>query len=115
MLGATRMPPRVIAQFAAAEPNSAENWLEYYRRLTERSALSCAPNNSPEFGYKMSPAFASVTERVRVPAGISTLYLIDGSVVNVPEDLIVEVSIEDAAAFGMRGWERLAPYNAGRR
>jgi hypothetical protein len=26
---------------------------------------------------------------------------------NVPEDRIVEVSREDAAAFGMRGWERL--------
>jgi hypothetical protein len=27
---------------------------------------------------------------------------------NVPEDRIVEVSQQDAVAFGWRGWERLA-------
>ena len=45
---------------------------------------------------------------MRVPDGISTLYLIDGSAMNVPEDRVVEVSQQDAVAFGMRGWERLA-------
>ena len=92
---------------AALAPKSpAENWIEYYRRLTE--AAAAIPNNAPEFGYKISPAFAGAKERVRVPDGISTLYLIDGSAVNVPEDRVVEVSAADAVAFGWRGWERLA-------
>ena len=86
--------------------SSAENWLEYYRRLTE--AAAAIPNNAPEFGFKISPRFAGAKERVRVPDGISTLYLIDGSAMNVPEDRVVEVSQQDAVAFGMRGWERLA-------
>jgi len=98
----------VIAQFAAAKPSSAENWIEVYRRLAEGSALPAVPNNSPEFGYKISPAFAGVTERVRVPDGVTTLYLIDGSAMNVPEDRVVEVTQQDAVAFGQRGWERLA-------
>jgi ketosteroid isomerase-like protein len=45
--------------------------------------------------------------RVRVPDGISNLNLIDGSPLLVPPDRIVEVSADDAAAFGMKGWERL--------
>jgi hypothetical protein len=100
----------VIAQFAAAEPSSAENWLEYYRRLaeTEGPSLAAIPNKAPEFAYSISAPFAGAKERVRVPDGISTLYLIDGSAVNVPEDRVVEVSHQDAVAFGQSGWERLA-------
>jgi hypothetical protein len=85
--------------------SSADNWLEYYRRLAE--AAAAIPNNAPEFGFKISPPLAGARERVRVPDGVSTLYLIDGSAMNVPEDRIVEVSAADATAFGMRGWERL--------
>jgi len=98
----------VIAQFAAAKPSSAENWIEVYRRMAEGSALRAVPNYSPEFGYKISPAFAGAKERVRVPDGITTLYLMDGSAMNVPENRVVEVSQQDAIAFGQRGWERLA-------
>jgi len=43
-----------------------------------------------------------------VPEGVSTLYLIDGTSVLVPDDRIVEISKEEAVAFGQRGWERLA-------
>jgi hypothetical protein len=98
----------VIAQFAAAKQSSAENWIEVYRRMAESSALPPGPNYSPEVGFRISPAFSGAKERVRVPDGISTLYLIDGSAMNVPEDRVVEVSKQDAAAFGQRGWERLA-------
>jgi hypothetical protein len=94
---------------AALTPkSSAENWIEVYRRMAEGSALPAVPSYSPEFGYRISPAFAGAKERVRIPVGISTLYLIDGSAMNVPEDRIVEVSQQDAVAFGQRGWERLA-------
>jgi hypothetical protein len=100
----------VIAQFAAAKPSSAENWLGYYRRLAEAqgSALAAVPNKAPEFGYKISAPFAGAKKRVRVPDGISTLHMIDGFSMSVPENHIVEVSGEDTAAFGMRGSERLA-------
>jgi hypothetical protein len=98
----------VIAQFAATKPSSAENWIEVYRRMAESSALPAGPNYSPEFSFKISPAFAGAKERVRVPDGISTLYLIDGSAMNVPEDRVVEVSQQDAVALGQRGWRRLA-------
>jgi hypothetical protein len=33
---------------------------------------------------------------------------IDGTSMLVPKDRIVEVSADDAAAFGHRGWERLS-------
>jgi hypothetical protein len=100
-----------IAVWRAMRPISgAEAWLEYYRRLNEAEgpALAAIPNKAPEFGYKISPAFAGAKQRVRVPDGISALYLIDGSAMNVPEDRVVEVSQQDAVAFGQRGWERLA-------
>jgi hypothetical protein len=71
----------------------AENWIEFYRRLSEADGL---------------PLARRATERVRVPDGTTTLYLIDGSQMLVPENRIVEVSKEDAVAFGQRGWERLA-------
>ena len=85
--------------------SSAEHWIEYYRRLAEAAAI---PNNAPEFGFKISPPFVGAKERVRVPDGISTLYLINGSAVNVPEDRVVQVAKQDAVAFGQLGWERLA-------
>ena len=66
---------------------------QFYRRLNEAAV--------PE------PA-TSALERVRVPDGITTLYLIDGSQLQVPENRIIEVTKEDAVAFGMRGWKRLA-------
>ena len=93
---------------AALAPKSyAENWIEYYRRLAgaERSALHLVP--SPEFDCQITPVATSAKERVRVPEGISSLYLIDGASLLVPEKRIVEVSKEDAIAFGLRGWERL--------
>jgi hypothetical protein len=71
----------------------AENWIEFYRRLSEAGA---------------PPLARGATERVRVPDGMSTLYLIDGSQLLVPENRIVEVTKEDAVAYGTRGWERLA-------
>jgi hypothetical protein len=92
-----------IAVWRAMRTTPADNWIEYYRRL----AAVSAPNNEP-FGFKISPPFADAKERVRVPDGISTLYLIDGTAVNVPEGRVVQVSKQDAAAFGQRGWERLA-------
>jgi hypothetical protein len=88
--------------------SSADNWIEYYRRLAEGLALAAVSNAQPKFGYQISPPAARAKERVRVPDGISTLYLIDGSAVNVPEDRVVQVSKQDAVAFGQRGWERLA-------
>jgi hypothetical protein len=91
--------------------SSAENWIEFYRRLAEAEGLARDAIPTPGFGYLISAPFAGAKERVRVPNGISTLYLIDGSAMNVPEDRIVECSKEDAAAFGMRGWDRLAVEN----
>ena len=61
----------------------------------------------PEFGYAVT-APAVKKHRIRVPQGITTLYLIDGTSMLVPEDRKVEVSAEDATALAMRGWERLA-------
>ena len=70
----------------ANEQSGAENWIEYYRRLSEE-------------GKK--------TFRFRVPEGDSHLILIDGRTILVPTDRIVEVSKEDAVAFGQLGWEGL--------
>ena len=95
---------------ALAPKTPAENWIEYYRRLNEAAGTLPEQRSSekkPEFGYEVTPR-AIKKHRVRVPEGISTLYLIDGSPLLVPEDRIVEVSKEDATALGMRGWERLA-------
>jgi hypothetical protein len=93
-----------VASLLTKPLSGAEGWLEYYRRLAgaEGSALHLVP--SPEFGYQIT---TSAKERVRVPEGISWLYLIDGASLLVPENRIVEVSKEDATAFGQRGWERL--------
>ena len=95
----------------AISQGGAEGWIEFYRRLNERNNLDrddVRASGPPEFGFRLSPAFAGAKEPVRVPDGISTLLLIDGSTVNVPVDRIVEVSQRDAVAFGQRGWERLA-------
>ncbi len=94
---------------ALAPKSSAENWIEYYRRLAGGAATAAFPHSAPGFGYKFSSPLANAMEHVRVPNGISTLYLIDGTCINVPNDRIVEVSADDATAFGMRGWERLTP------
>jgi hypothetical protein len=69
-----------------------EGWLEYYRRLNEQEGLS----SSKPKGF-----------RFKVPGDITTLCLIDGSVMQVPPDRIVEVGPDDAGAYGRRGWERL--------
>jgi two-component system, sensor histidine kinase PdtaS len=47
-------------------------------------------------------------EGTRPSARRRTLYLIDGSVLNVPENRVVRVSKQDAVAFGHRGWQRLS-------
>ena len=89
---------------------SAENWIEYYRRLNEQAGTlpgQQASVKQPEFGYAVTPP-AVKKRRIRVPQGITTLYLIDGTSMLVPEDRKVEVSAEDATALAMRGWERLA-------
>jgi hypothetical protein len=89
---------------------SAENWIEYYRRLNEQAGTlpgQQASVKQPEFGYAVTPP-AVKKHRIRVPQGITTLYLIDGTSMLVPEDRKVEVSAEDATALAMRGWERLA-------
>jgi phage terminase large subunit-like protein len=116
--GGAKSPDRADAWIWAvtelALQNGAANWIEYYRRLSEanQAALGTAhepppaPAEGPQFGFKIA-AKADTKHRVKVPHGISTLYLIDGSMLNVPADQIVEVSKEDAAAFGARGWERL--------
>jgi hypothetical protein len=89
--------------------DGANHWIEYYRRLNEQAGTLQAQRGDPkpEFGYEVTPKVTKLN-RVKVPDGISTLYLIDGTQVLVPDDRIVDVSAEDAAAFGMRGWERLA-------
>jgi hypothetical protein len=93
-----------IAQFAAAEPSSAENWIEYYRRLNEPGGYN--EPSKPEFGYELAPE-AKKAFRVRVPTNVSTLLLSDGRTVHVDGDRIVEVPETDAIAYGMNGWERL--------
>jgi len=98
-----------LVEAALAPKSNAENWIEYYRRLAERSATVAGPPSAPGFGYTISSSFAGVPELVRVPDGISTLYLINGACINVPNNRVVEVSADDATAFGMRGWERLTP------
>ena len=85
---------------ALAPKSSAENWIEYYRRLNEAAGV-----NTSMFGYDVTPE-TEKTHRVRVPEGVSTIYLIDGTSKLVPADRIVEVSKEDAIALGQRGWER---------
>ena len=99
-----------LVRAALSPKGSAENWIEYYRRLAESEglALAAVSNAQPEFGYQIRPTAAGAKERVRVPESTSSLHLIDGTTMLVPEDRIVEVSKEDAAAFGRRGWERLA-------
>jgi hypothetical protein len=94
----------------AISRGGAEGWLEYMRRLSEAEGRSIAavPNSASEFGYHIGRRTVGAHERVRVPEGISTLYLIDGTSLLVPDDRIVEVSKEDAVAFGQRGWDRLA-------
>jgi hypothetical protein len=90
-----------IAVWRAMRPISgAEAWLEYYRRLNEAAGV-----NTSKFGYEITPEGKKIF-RVRVPEGVSTLYLIDGTSMLVPADRIVEVSKEDAIALGRRGWER---------
>jgi phage terminase large subunit-like protein len=111
--GGPKSPDRADAWIWAvtdiALQDGANNWIEYYRRLNEQAGTLPEQRGDPkpEFGFEISPA-AVKKHRVRVPDGIGTLYLIDGTPLLVPEDHIVEVSAEDAAAFGMRGWERLA-------
>jgi hypothetical protein len=63
----------------------AENWIEFYRRLSEAGA---------------PPLARGATERVRVPDGMSTLYLIDGSQLLVPENRIVEPLRRSVIDFG---------------
>jgi hypothetical protein len=65
---------------------SAENRLEYVSRQAE-------PENK--------------TFRVRIPEGSSHVLLIDGTSLPIAGDRIVEVSAEDATAFGKRAWEIL--------
>jgi len=90
-----------IAVWRAMRPISgAEAWLEYYRRLNEAAGV-----NTSMFGYDVTPE-TEKTHRVRVPEGVTTIYLIDGTNKLVPADRIVEVSKEDAIALGRRGWER---------
>ena len=99
-----------LVRAALSPKGSAENWIEYYRRLNERAGTlpeQQASVKQPEFGYAVTPP-AVKKHRIRVPEGITTLYLIDGTSMLVPEDRIVEVSAEDATALAMRGWERLA-------
>lgn len=82
---------------------SGANWVEYYRRLSEEA--NGAPIK-PEFGYEIAPQ-SDKKYRVRVPDGITHVYLMDGHPIQVPADRIVSVSEEDAAALGRRGWARL--------
>lgn len=91
--------------------NNANNWIEFYRRQAEAAGVlpeQQAEQKPPEFGFEIAPPVKDKARRVRVPDGISTLFLIDGSQMLVPADRIVEVGQEDAAAFGARGWERLS-------
>lgn len=116
--GGAKSPDRADAWIWAvnelALQNGAANWIEYYRRLAEANkneqeappAPPAEPSEGPQFGFQITPKIDG-KHRVKVPEGTSTLYLIDGTQMNVPADRIVTVSKEDAAAFGMRGWERL--------
>lgn len=111
--GGAKSPDRADAWIWAvtdiALQDGANNWIEYYRRLSEgaKAEQGATPSKPPEFGYQITPPATDAKHRVRVPDDVSTLYLIDGTMVMVPADRIVEVSKEDATAFGMRGWERL--------
>ncbi|SHG91013.1 phage terminase large subunit [Bradyrhizobium erythrophlei] len=113
--GGAKSPDRADAWVWAvtdiALQDGANNWIEYYRRLNEKAGTlpeQQADEKKPEFGYAITPPDANKKHRVLVPEGISTLFLIDGTSMLVPVDRIVSVSAEDATAFGMRGWERLA-------
>ncbi|WP_024517055.1 phage terminase large subunit [Bradyrhizobium sp. Tv2a-2] len=112
--GGPKSPDRADAWIWAvtdiALQDGANSWIEYYRRLNE--AAGTLPEQQgepkkPEFGFEISAPSKSAKERVLVPEGTSSLYLIDGTNMLVPSDRIVTVSKEDAAAFGLRGWERL--------
>ena len=74
-------------QIDAAKQSNADNAIEVLRRQGEGTEKK--------------------VHRFRIPESAGTVYLIDGTQLNVPEDRIVTVSAEDAAAFGKRGWERL--------
>lgn len=88
----------------AIQTNGAEGWIEYYRRLSEEA--NGAPVK-PGFGYEIGAPNPDKKYRVRVPEGITHVYLSDGQPLLVPADRIVSVSKEDASALGRRGWERL--------
>jgi hypothetical protein len=98
-----------LVRAALSPKSSAENWIEYYRRLSEARAPAIGASYfTPELGYCTARRTDGAMECVRVPEGISALYLIDGTSLLVPNDRLVEVSKEDAAAFGRLGWDRLA-------
>jgi phage terminase large subunit-like protein len=87
------------------QDSGAEGWLEYYRQLAEKEGIKIEAG--PEYGFEITPE-AKKKHAVLVPDGVSTVYLIDGTCLIVPNDRIINVSEEDAAALGRRGWERLA-------
>jgi hypothetical protein len=94
-----------IAVWRATRPLSGpEAWLEHYRRLNEAAGSDVATR--PEFGFKITSQQPK-TFSFRVPGDITTLSLIDGSTLQVPADRIVEVTREDAAAYGRLGWEQV--------
>jgi hypothetical protein len=82
----------------------AEGWIEYYRRLA--AEVGAKNVETPEFGFDISPE-ATKSNRIVVPQGTSHVYLMDGTCLLVPQDRIITVSEEDAAALGRRGWQRI--------
>ena len=75
---------------AALAPKSpAENWLVTTAASTKQERPRTQGKPKPEFGYAIIPPATKKT-RVVVPDGITTLYLIDGSPLLVPEDRVVE-------------------------
>lgn len=82
---------------------SADNWLEFYRRIAESEGITINPG--PDFGFAITPAAPKVL-KVEVPVGTSHVYLSDGTAVLVPANRIITVPEEDAKALGRRGWKR---------
>jgi hypothetical protein len=102
---------------ALREKTGTEEWADFLERrdwglATDVDAVRAVANPDPRY-EAAGPEFGFLPQaikqhRVRVPDDVGTLFLIDGTQLQIPEDRIVSVSAEDAAAFGMRGWDRLA-------
>jgi len=99
----------VIAQFAAGKPSSADNWLEFYRRLNEQAfdTDSIRPAG-PAFGFSFNEPFVKI-ELPPGPISEDGFVLTRGGRVGanrIGDRLIVDVRRDEAIALlkGGKAW-----------